>query len=102
MPGDYADAIEHGHTVTCALFETTGARHPETSRLYHKIARKHHNKIPWALKGDSWTDTTYLSHMSQLTSIGIKRQSAKEIRRAIRNRARPCKPTPATRRAVAI
>ena len=72
-------------------------------KLYHKIARKHLNKIPWALKGDSWTDTTYLSHMSQLTSIGmITGQSAKEIRRAIRNRARPCKPTPATRRAVAI
>ena len=42
-------------------------------------------------KGSSWADTTFLSHVSQLTSIGIKKTSAKEIRRAIRNKAPPPK-----------
>jgi len=98
-PGHYDDASSQGHTVVCALFEVTGARSPETTTLFNKLAREHGNKIPWANKGDSWTDSTYLSHLSQRTSIAIKRQAAKEIRRAVRNRARPCKPKSSTRAA---
>ena len=65
-PGHYDDASSQGHTVVCALLEITGARSLVTTHLFKKLALAHNHKIPWAVKGNSWTDTTYLSHLSQL------------------------------------
>ena len=77
--------------MVCALFEITGARFPETDDYLHQLAVEHGNKIPLEHKGSSWTDTSFLSHVSQRTSIGIKKAASKEIRRAIRSKAPPPK-----------
>ena len=50
-PGHYDDASSQGHTVVCALLEITGARSPETTHLFKKLALAYNNKIPWAVKG---------------------------------------------------
>ena len=57
----------------------------------HQLAVEHGNKILLEHKGASWTDTSFLSHVLQRTSIGIKKAAAKEIRRAIRNKIPPPK-----------
>ena len=77
--------------MVCNLFETTGAAHPESMDYLHQLAVEHGNKLPLEHTGASWTHTTFLSHVLQRTSIGIKKSSAKEIRRAIRSKAPPPK-----------
>ena len=57
----------------------------------HQLAVEHGNKILLEHKGASWTDASFLSHVLQRTSIGIKKAAAKEIRRAIRNKIPPPK-----------
>ena len=57
----------------------------------HQLAVDHGNKIPLEYKVSSRTDTTFLSHVSQRTSIAIKKAGSKEIRRAIRSKAPPPK-----------
>ena len=74
-----------------ALFEITGACYSETKDYIRQLAVEHGNKIPLEHKGASWTDTSFLSHVLQRTSIGIKKAAAKEIRRAIRNKVVPPK-----------
>ena len=90
-PGHYDDAASQGHKVVCALLEVTGACYSETADYLHQLAVEHGNKIPLEHKGASWTDTSFLSHVLQRTSIGVKKAAAKAIRRAIRNKLPPPK-----------
>ena len=70
-PGHYDDAASQGHKVVCALFEISGACHPETQTMdyLHQLAVAHGDKILLEHKGASWTDTSFLSHECVATHL---------------------------------
>ena len=81
LKGDYARALEDGHTVDLLLFETFGGWSAPVTKLFKKMRDKVQNKLSKKQYEDevSWSTRTWTSLMAQRLSVALHLAAAWEI-----------------------